>query len=88
VICDHVTLPGGINAIVCGRGRRKPPSCKCGRPSTKLCDFEVKAHDGHAQARTCDKPLCDACAVSVGKNRDFCPDHPRPEGAQLKLGEL
>jgi hypothetical protein len=88
MICEHVTLPGGINAIVCGRGRRRPALCKCGRPSTKLCDFEIAPAIHSAKAKTCDKPLCDACAVSVGKNKDFCPDHPRPEGAQLKLGEL
>jgi hypothetical protein len=43
---------------------------------------------GHVHARTCDKALCDACAVSAGKDIDYCPDHPTPAGAQLAMDGL
>jgi hypothetical protein len=87
--CETVKLPGGITAIVCGRGRKKPKPCICcGKPSTKLCDFRTGERT-HAQGWiTCDKPLCDACAVRGGTNIDYCPDHPKPEGAQLAMEGL
>lgn len=89
--CTPVPLPGGITAIVCSRGRRRPRSCAhCGKPSSKLCDFERKVpeiRDGQQRlvVKTCDKPLCDACAVSVGPDRDYCPDHKAPPPPQARL---
>ena len=68
--CEHVKFPGG-HAIVCTRGKRMPRKCymNCGRWSSKLCDWPV------GKGRTCDRPLCDTCAVAAGKDMDFCPSH-------------
>ena len=87
--CETVTMPGGQVAIVCGRPR-KPKRCSCGGLTVALCDFPIDEpviRDGMQQRRkrTCDKPLCTRCAVSVGKNVDYCPDHPRPEPSQKSL---
>lgn len=92
--CEHVKMPGGITAIVCSRGRRgkKPKACAfCGKPSSLLCDFKRRAPEisGGVQRlvdKTCDKPLCVACAVSVGEDLDHCPDHKPRAGDQLGLG--
>jgi hypothetical protein len=67
-------MPEDSYFIVCSRGRKSSKPCKCGRRSTKLCDFEIKVGDtGHT--RTCDEPLCDRCATRVGQNRDYCIPH-------------
>ena len=66
--CESFRGPGGATVFACsrGRGRRQP---KCGicksRPATKLCDFP-------AGQGTCDRNLCDKCAVEVGPNTDHC----------------
>lgn len=66
--CKTINLGDGV-AIVCTHGRSKPRPCSvCGRPSAKLCDHPIVGG-------TCDKPLCDQCAVPMGKNRDWCPSH-------------
>lgn len=65
--CQHVTVPGGYSAIVCGPTRR----CKCGRKATLLCDWKVPSR----KSGTCDKAICDQCAVSVAPEKDLCPDH-------------
>lgn len=84
--CIPFTMKDNGPAILCVRGRRtKPKPCACcGRPSSKLCDFEraVPMIHGGIQSRvqkTCDKPLCGNCAVKVGPEIDHCPDHPRAE---------
>jgi hypothetical protein len=69
-----ITLPDGTQAqaIVCGSGKRpRTPRCRCGRTSSIQCDFPLL--DG----KTCDQHLCRSCAVPVGRNRDYCPEHPR-----------
>lgn len=72
----------GVAAILCGP-RRIAACAKCGEIATKECDFVVqRAHAGNH--KLCDKPLCDRCAVSVGKNKDYCPDHPMT-GTQMAL---
>lgn len=72
--------------ILCDR--RPVKKCKCGRPSTKLCDFELGPPD-HAQGahgKTCDRPLCDRCAVHIpGKDVDYCLDHADKLGVLLIL---
>lgn len=70
--CHRIDLGDGTFAIACTRGpRRKAAPCLyCGkREHTKLCDHEV------SPGKTCDRKLCEACAVHVGPNRDLCPDH-------------
>lgn len=39
--CQHVQLPNGSSAIVCGLPRPKRQRCQfCGSPATKLCDWK------------------------------------------------
>lgn len=67
--CEHVILPNGTAAIVCGRGRRQ--RCKCGRPATLLCDWKVPSR----RSGTCDAPICDRCTTSPAADKDLCPAH-------------
>lgn len=66
--------------IVHMRGTKLPKPCvgsiwldgketSCAAVSGFLCDHP----DGGG--RTCDRPLCNAHARQVGKNRHFCPEH-------------
>lgn len=57
----------GIHVIACG-GRRIT-KCSCGRPASKLCDWKI------APGRTCDTPVCDACATSPAEGKDLCKLH-------------
>lgn len=70
MICETIKTPG-LTAIVCRGGRRKiPPPCRfCGKTSSKLCDFPV------SKKSTCDAPMCDDCATSIGQDSDLCPAH-------------
>lgn len=71
--CQHVTLKDGTPAIACTgrRGRKRCSACKR-TWATLECDFPTPAR----KSGTCDKPLCQKCAVSKGDNLDFCPHHP------------
>lgn len=88
--CEIITNNGKAVGFICSRskGKPKPPPCyKCGRPSTKLCDFRDygtrKTEDEYgrtittewAALDTCDKPMCDRCANHVGADTDFCDEH-------------
>lgn len=55
---------------MCTRGPRRGDRrrCACGSPATRLCD-------GREGGRPCDRPLCGACAIRVGPNRDLCGVH-------------
>lgn len=62
------------NMIVCSRGVRAVP-CEtpgCHRPHNKLCDYPLS---GPKQGKTCDRKMCERCAVPVGPNRDYCRAH-------------
>lgn len=67
---------GKIVGIVCTRGQRRKACCVCGKPSSKLCDFELT---GKAAGRTCDRPLCIRCSKSQpdgkGDTIDICNIH-------------
>lgn len=77
--CRHIKLPDGVEGIACGPRERRQrcrngwhpnhPHTQCGRWATKLCDFALPG------GKTCDMPLCDICAVHVGRDRDLCPEH-------------
>lgn len=60
----------GMTVIVCARGDRRQ-ACRCGRPSTRLCDWPLR---GKAEGRTCSAPLCDRCTSRRGEV-DHCPAH-------------
>lgn len=62
--------------IICSRGSRQP-RCRCGAPSTKLCDFPLT---GEKTGKTCDRPLCDRCTVSAGPDLDYCEPHAKLKG--------
>lgn len=73
--CVEMALPGGARAFVRMSGKR-PAACRwCGKPSTKLCDFVVSHPSQITHKKTCDAPMCDTHAKSVGVNKDHCPDH-------------
>ena len=78
--CRTVSLPGGGYAIVCGgHGPRQKPCVYCGKPSSKLCDFPIEG----AKGETCDRPLCERCAVHVeGKDEDYCHAHAKLKGLE------
>lgn len=84
--CRTVKI-GDQVGIVCSRGQRPRKCSACReRRATKLCDYVVGFHSGVQDPNTCDKPLCDRCAVSVGQDRDYCPSHglpPRQIGLDL-----
>lgn len=69
--CEHLTLPDGTRAIVCGRSRRRPKCKGCGRPADLACDWKVKTR----RSGTCDAPICSACTTSPAEGKDLCPDH-------------
>lgn len=87
--CASVTLPDGRRAIVCGT-RAASQRCACGQPATLLCDWKLGASSSEAvgqhknassseavgqQRRTCDAPICAACATSPAPGKDICPAH-------------
>lgn len=81
MVCERLKLDEKTVAIVCTprRRRRKCSNGICSRTATKECDYPVPL-----RGRTCDRPLCDVCAVNVGPNRDHCPSHGNAQ-AELAL---
>lgn len=80
-------FPAGTpTIIVCSRGRRVHRCEQCGERASKQCDYALSAADAAKLGRQCcDAWLCARCAVVVGRDRDYCPTHPRPEPVQLTL---
>jgi len=67
--CTRVRIAGGVGRIC---GPKKLPVCPfCEGLAGLECDFPTGR-------KTCDKPLCRGCAISIAPNVDFCPDHPLP----------
>lgn len=66
-----VNLPNGVVAHlkVARRPRRVCCAQGCSAWSTRLCDYALSAK------RTCNAPMCDAHATSVGPDLDHCPAH-------------
>lgn len=88
--CEPIIKNGKVTGFICSRsrGKPKPPPCyKCGKPSTKLCDFRDygtrtftddygrKVTREWASIDTCDKPMCTDCANHMGEDTDFCDEH-------------
>jgi hypothetical protein len=67
--CQHVTIPGGRSAIVCGT--RTNHRCKCGRRATRLCDWKVPER----KSGTCDTPVCTSCSTKPAPDKDLCTEH-------------
>lgn len=71
--------------FICG-GRETAKKCRglpgCTRKSKFLCDFPLA---GEKAGKTCDRPLCAACAKVVGADLHYCPSHGMldPEGRAL-----
>jgi hypothetical protein len=73
--CRKIDLGDGRFAIACGRGDRAPLCSVCHqRRAPKLCDFPLT---GEKTGRTCDRPLCEKCAVHQNPDIDYCPAHAR-----------
>jgi hypothetical protein len=69
-------------AILCGRGPLPKMCVVCfQRYSSKLCDFPLT---GSKKGKTCDRPLCQSCAVHKEPNTDYCPTHARMMGIEAK----
>jgi len=75
-VCERVDIGNGTYAIVCTRGHRQ--RCKCGRPSTKLCDYPLS---GAKAGKTCSRPMCDGCSTRVG-SLDYCRPHAEASGTK------
>lgn len=73
--CEHVPLPGGGFAIVCGthasRGQRAKDRCACGNRASLLCDWKVPSR----KSGTCDAPICASCTTSPAPDKDLCRKH-------------
>ncbi len=67
--CRGIKLPNGGAAIVCGPRKRRRNCDRCGAKATLLCDWKTDA------GKTCDRPICTACAEEVGPDKHLCPDH-------------
>lgn len=72
--CEHVKFPNGTTAILCTprARRRKCSNGRCVAWASRECDFP----NPKRASRTCDKPLCENCAIRIGDNVDHCPGHP------------
>lgn len=79
--CDFIDTPNG-RIVICSH-RRSRPKCACGNRATKQCDYPNARGKG-----TCDRNLCNRCAISVGPDRDYCRTHPLTGGLrhQTELG--
>ena len=76
--CEHVPVPGGGFAIVCGRFPRRQ-RCNCGAPATLFCDWILREGEQprSKKSKTCDAPLCANCTLSPAPEKDLCPEHAR-----------
>jgi hypothetical protein len=67
--CYDIELPNGVRGIACARGGRRRRCYHCNRlGADRLCDGPVAVN------RTCDRPICRACATADGPELDYCRD--------------
>ena len=64
-VCDEKTIFEPHQFIICGDG---VAPCRCGNVAEYLCDHPV------GKGKTCDAPLCEACAVPAQLAPDAMPD--------------
>ncbi len=67
--CEHVKLPGGGTAIVCGRFPRRRRCCACHLVGGFQCDWKV------SKTKTCDRYICPEHAQEVAQDKHLCPEH-------------
>ena len=80
MVCTPVPMGDGTVAIVCSRNTRTPKCSICReRDGTRQCDFPKGKG-------TCDKYLCETCAVRIEPEVDFCPSHGRDTKPPEQLG--
>jgi hypothetical protein len=76
--CVNVKLPDGSTAM---SGKRK--TCfLCGKPCAKLCDFVISPPEQITHKKTCDRPMCESCAINGGAELDYCPEHANAVGVK------
>lgn len=66
MVCKPIELENGARGFVCYRPTKH--KCKCGREARLLCDWKV-------EGGTCDKPICEGCAISPAPGKDLCHEH-------------
>ncbi len=57
------------NAVVCDSFSVPAACMKCGKPSTRHCDWKISS------IMTCDVALCDDCTHETATDMDLCPRH-------------
>jgi hypothetical protein len=68
---------GTAGGFICGPRQRRHHCCTCGvLGATFQCDGDRKK-----SGKTCDRYLCEACAVEVGPDQHLCPRCYAAEGA-------
>lgn len=75
--CRVLMSGPNVMAIACTRGRQLGPCSTpgCTRAASRLCDYPLTQLEVGKEPKTCDRKLCDRCAVRVGPNRDYCGPH-------------
>ena len=75
-MCDIFVAPDGTRMIVCG-GHHRSHRCACGKIAKLQCDWKVgKSTSG--KPKTCDRWICEACALEVGADKHLCREHQEP----------
>jgi hypothetical protein len=70
-MCEHIKMPNGDVAIICGLRSTRRYCSKCGRPAALLCDWKVASK----RSGTCDRALCAQHAEEVAPGKHLCPEH-------------
>lgn len=58
-----------INGFMCGKNLDLPICCNCRLICEYLCDFPVGKNG------TCDRKLCQKCALEIKNDIHLCPEH-------------
>lgn len=73
--CGRITMPNGSKLWICGDLNEEGASSFCGDCGDYgpgfLCDYPV------GEGKTCDRSLCDNCAVEIAPNIHYCQTHYR-----------
>ena len=72
--CEPLKLGDGAAGIICSRNRRPGSRTRCAFCGTMGAGFLCDWPTGKGK-KTCDAKMCRGCAVNVGDDRDYCPEH-------------